>query len=133
MPRKRGRRSSVKVGVRTPVAPKKRMGMSAKKATPTSQVLQCKQSHRGSREGDSEVMDVLLHISSRLQATEAYIASQQENEKVTCTRAFTQQMSAKGSRRGSNLPATSVAENAAANVYVVVREKVTKQLNGLLS
>ena len=62
-------------GHKTPVAPKKRMGKSTKKAMPVSWVPKLEQSCLGSHNGGDELMEVLLDISSSLQATEVYIST----------------------------------------------------------
>ena len=64
------------------MAQKKRMGRSSKYVTSENWGPKSEQSHPDSREGSPEVMDVLLDISSRLQATKGYIASQQNTERV---------------------------------------------------
>ena len=86
----------------TPVAPKKRTVRSAKQATCANRSPEPKQSHPGSHAGGPEVIDVLLDISNRFQAREAYIASQQETERVNHTGGATQPTGAEGSKRGSN-------------------------------
>ena len=111
------------MGVMTPVATKNMTGKSAKQVTPTCQGPEPKQSHLSGQELGLEVIDTLLEISSRLQATEAYIASQQKTESVNCTGVATQPTGAKGSRRGSNLPATSPTQDAATDISEVVQEK----------
>ena len=73
-------------------------------------------------------MDNLLDISNRLQAIEAYIASQQETERANHTGCATQSTGAKGSKRGSNRPATSPSQDATANILELVQERVTKHL-----
>ena len=54
------------------------------------------------------MIDILLYISSWLHATEAYITSQQETERVHHIVGATQLTDAEGSTRSSNLPATSL-------------------------
>ena len=80
----KGRWGSEKMGVTAPVALKQWVGRSAKQETPVSWGPEAEPSHQGSRKGGPRVMDVLLDISSwlQLEATEAYIASQQETERV---------------------------------------------------
>ena len=98
------------------MVPKKRVGRSAKQATPASQGCKPEPSCMGKREGGLEVMEVLLDISRWLQSTKAYIASQQEIERVHHTRVTIKLSRAEGSRRSSYLPTTSLTQDAAAEV-----------------
>ena len=83
MPEKGKRCGSDKMGVMTPVTPKKRTGRPAKEVMAASRVPKPKESCLGSREEGPDVMDVLLDRSSRFQAHDAYIASQQETDRFT--------------------------------------------------
>ena len=74
------------------------------------------------------VLNVLLDISSWLQATEAYITSQQETQRVHRTGDSTQLTSAEGSRRDSKLPATSPTQDATTDVSEAFQERVMKHL-----
>ena len=126
------------MGVMTPVAPTMRTGRSAKQATPMSQGSEPEHSCQGSHEGDSEVMDSFLDISSQLCATEIYRASQQETERVHRMGGITQLTGAECSRRGSTLPATecsrrgstlpATSTTAAASISEAVRARVVKCL-----
>ena len=104
--------------------------------TPQARGPEPKQSHQRSCEGGPDVMDALLDISSWLQATEAYIASRQDTKRVHCIGGATQPTSAKSSRRGSNLPATSPTQDAQERVTTCLRKvpildmAITKEESG---
>ena len=78
------------------------------------------QSHQGSNEGGPELMAILLDISRRLKATEAYITSQQETEMAHRTGAATQPTRVKGRRRSNYLRTTSPARDTTTNVTEAV-------------
>ena len=68
--------------VTTPVASKKRKGMPTKKLKLAKQAPQPKGGRPEGQEDGLDMIDVLLDISSRLEATEAYIAAHQETERI---------------------------------------------------